>query len=394
MLSHSLDSCMPAPTCSNDDFKFTSLSGIQENTKYLGDASKANWVAEGNVVPYGDSILLTMPPDSSGTLLSSTNYVWYGKISATMKTSRGAGVVTAFIMMSDVKDEIDYEFIGTDVQHAQSNYYWQGTLNYTNEVNISSSSTDSEQHTYTIDWQENSITWSVDGNVGRTVKKDETFNSSTNSYQYPQTPARVQLSLWPAGNPKNGQGTVNWAGGEIDWSSPYMTNGYYKAEVMEVSVECYDPPTGVKSSGSKSYVYNNVAGLEQNVAIGNDNTVLSSFYATGEHPNLDPGSSNDNKPSSTGSSSGAVNTKVATVPGVSGGGARGGDGSTSSGSSTGGSSSSGSDSGSIGGGSNGGFIQGTSSTGSTSGAADGRGERMKQGSALAGLIALVLLVAF
>jgi beta-glucanase (GH16 family) len=67
-----------------------------------------------------------MAPDTVGTLLASTHYVWYGKISATMTTSQGAGVVTAFIMMSDAKDEIDFEFVGVDTQHAQSNYYWQG----------------------------------------------------------------------------------------------------------------------------------------------------------------------------------------------------------------------------------------------------------------------------
>lgn len=69
---------------------------------------------------------MTMAPDSVGTLLASAAYVWYGKVSTTLKTSRGAGVVTAFILLSDVKDEIDYEFIGVDLEDAQSNYYFQG----------------------------------------------------------------------------------------------------------------------------------------------------------------------------------------------------------------------------------------------------------------------------
>lgn len=43
-----------------------------------------------------------------------------------MKSSRGQGVVTAFILMSDVKDEIDFEFVGTDLENAQSNFYFQG----------------------------------------------------------------------------------------------------------------------------------------------------------------------------------------------------------------------------------------------------------------------------
>lgn len=67
-----------------------------------------------------------MATDTVGTLLASTSYMWYGNVQAKFKTSRGAGVVTAFILLSDVKDEIDYEFVGVDLEHAQSNYYFQG----------------------------------------------------------------------------------------------------------------------------------------------------------------------------------------------------------------------------------------------------------------------------
>jgi len=67
-----------------------------------------------------------MAQDTVGTLLSSTHYVWYGKICSKMTTSQGKGVVTAFIMMSDVRDEIDFEWIGVDTQNSQSNFYSQG----------------------------------------------------------------------------------------------------------------------------------------------------------------------------------------------------------------------------------------------------------------------------
>jgi beta-glucanase (GH16 family) len=125
--SFDLASCVAAPTCKSENFKMNSLDGIMPNTQYLGDSSKANWVSSGTPVVYNDqAVLLTMAPSTVGTLLSSTHYVWYGKVSATMTTSQGAGVVTAFIMMSDVKDEIDFEFVGVDLTSAQSNYYFQG----------------------------------------------------------------------------------------------------------------------------------------------------------------------------------------------------------------------------------------------------------------------------
>ena len=67
-----------------------------------------------------------MAQGTVGTLLATTSYVWYGKISAKLKSSRDAGVVTAFILLSDVKDEIDFEFVGADLESAQSNFYFQG----------------------------------------------------------------------------------------------------------------------------------------------------------------------------------------------------------------------------------------------------------------------------
>jgi beta-glucanase (GH16 family) len=70
-----------------------------------------------------------MAPSTVGTLLMSAHYVWYGKIKATLKTSQGAGVVTAFILMSDMKDEIDFEFVGTEMNTVQTNYYFQGITN-------------------------------------------------------------------------------------------------------------------------------------------------------------------------------------------------------------------------------------------------------------------------
>lgn len=70
----------------------------------------------------------------------------------------------------------------------------------------------------------------------RTLNRKDTLNGST--YAYPQTPSRIQLSLWPAGLSSNGQGTIDWAGGLVDWDSPYMQNGYYYAKVTDVVSHC------------------------------------------------------------------------------------------------------------------------------------------------------------
>ncbi len=126
-MSFSLDSCAPAPVCQDKTMKFDDINKtIADVGTYLGDASKADWMAQGEATQYKDYALLTMPKGSDGTVLASTEYMWYGNVKATMKTGRGKGVVTAFILLSDVKDEIDYEWVGTDLQQAQTNYYFQG----------------------------------------------------------------------------------------------------------------------------------------------------------------------------------------------------------------------------------------------------------------------------
>lgn len=368
--SFDLKSCVPAPTCQTKDYKLNSLSDVAANTKYLGDASSANWVSSGIPLAYSDSVLLTMAPNTVGTLLSSTHYVWYGKISATMSTSQGAGVVTAFIMMSDVKDEIDFEFVGVDLGNAQSNYYFQGITNYGNEVNLSVSDTQANLHTYTIDWTPDQITWSIDGNSMRTVKKSDTYNTTDNTYHYPQTPARVQLSLWPAGLQSNGQGTIDWSGGLVDWNSKYMQNGYYYARVTDVNVQCYNPPSGYKNGGNAVYYYTDSKGTQDTVATGNNETILSSFYATGDNPSYCPSGCSVSGSTQTATQSAvSMSATPETVPGMSGGGARGDSSSSSSDSSSGSSGSSGSSSGSSGSsGSTSSFDQGLK-TSTTTGAA-------------------------
>ena len=131
LFSTQLDSCVPEPVCQSNNYQLTSLDGITPNTKYLGDSSKADWVSSGTPLqaPTNDAVILTLSEDgqsSSGTLLASTTYVWYGNVTAVMKSSRGQGVVSAFILLSDNKDEIDFEFVGADLNSVQSNFYFQG----------------------------------------------------------------------------------------------------------------------------------------------------------------------------------------------------------------------------------------------------------------------------
>ncbi|KAE9380626.1 glycoside hydrolase family 16 protein [Stipitochalara longipes BDJ] len=373
--SFSLNSCTPAPVCESKTYTFNNLDGISPNTKYLGDASKADWVSSGNPVQYGSDVLLTMAPSTVGTLLASTSYMWYGNVQAKFKTSRGQGVVTAFILLSDVKDEIDYEFVGSELDVAQSNYYFQGIPDYDNELNITVTDTFQNYHTYEIDWTPDTITWSVDGVVGRTKKRSDTWNASANQWDFPQTPARVQLSLWPAGLASNGPGTVAWAGGLVDWNSADIkNNGYYYASFTSVTVNCFNASSAPGTNTGVSYTYDGYTGTNNTVVNGKNATVIGSFQATGLDMDLG---------ASSGTGSGASPSSTAeTIPGMSGGSpaqinSHGDSGSSGSGSST-----------------VTGFVQGATGLGQSGANKLGVGqERVMKGSVFAGIVAVAAMMA-
>ncbi|PYI02496.1 concanavalin A-like lectin/glucanase [Aspergillus sclerotiicarbonarius CBS 121057] len=176
LMSYSPGACTPKPMGHDRTYTWPDLQRATLNTKYLGDASTLDWEYTGSPNVTDNHVVLTMPKNSTGTLMSSTQYIWYGGIATDIKSSRGQGVVTAFILMSDVKDEIDFEWAST-------------------------------------------------------------WNATSNRYQYPQTPSRMQLSLWPAGRAGSAQGTIDWAGGDIDWNSAGIQDqGYYSASFANITV--------------------------------------------------------------------------------------------------------------------------------------------------------------
>ncbi|QUC23586.1 uncharacterized protein UV8b_07827 [Ustilaginoidea virens] len=346
-MSYNLSACVPAPVCQDRTTKFTTLDSIVDISSYYGDASKKDWVAQGEPALLDGNVLLTMPKNSVGTVLASTTYMWYGNVKARFKTSRGAGVITAFILLSDVKDEIDYEFVGVDLKTAQTNYYFQGITNYHNSGNISLSDTFYNYHDYEIRWTPDKIEWLIDGQVGRTKLRSDTWNATSQNWMYPQTPARVQLSIWPGGAATNAKGTVDWAGGPIDWNAPDIKNvGYFYATFAEVSIQCYNAKSGPGTNSGKSYTYNSVTTTNNTVVDGNGDTVLGSFQGTGwdlkKGSSSSSSSSSGNQASASQSGSSPANT-AAMIPG--GGNGASGQDHGSSGSSSGSSSSSGGGSG-------------------------------------------------
>ncbi|OBA24292.1 hypothetical protein METBIDRAFT_77118 [Metschnikowia bicuspidata var. bicuspidata NRRL YB-4993] len=291
--SFNLTACMPQPRMSSFTEDFSDTSVVIKGTSYLGNATDTDWVYTGYIASYDDALLMQMPNGSTGTVVSSTKYLWFGKVGATMKSSHDNGVITAFITFSDVQDEIDYEFLGYNLTFPQNNYYSKGILNYSNTGDFEVTDTFENWHYYEIDWQEEKITWSVDGVEVRTLEKELTWNSTTDRYDFPSTPSRIQFSLWPGGSSLNALGTIEWAGGEIDWDSDDIKDiGYYYASVKNVSVTTYDLPSFLDQSSVNytdyhAFLYNSTDGDETDIYLTNAKTWLGSSDATGIDPDND-----------------------------------------------------------------------------------------------------------
>ncbi|GLA11519.1 hypothetical protein AnigIFM62618_005485 [Aspergillus niger] len=307
--SYSLDSCTPEPICKNQTYTFTNMDNAVLYDHYLGNASEYDWVYSGYPKIKNESLWLTMPNGTTGSLYSLNHYIWYGKISAKIKSSRTQGVVTGFILMSDDFDEIDLEWVGYNLSSAQTNFYFQGVENYTNEVNaaVSTGNTFDEWHTYTIDWKPDVLEWLIDGTVMRTLTKNSTYNATSGIYQYPQTPSRLEMSIWPGGSEAEGQGTIEWAGGLIDWDSTDIKEyGYFYAQYKDITVECYPAPSGTIDKGDISYVYTSDSGLSDTIELSGNSTVLYNLQDTGL--NMTAGTKMSDSATASGSSSGASST--------------------------------------------------------------------------------------
>lgn len=177
-----------------------------------------------------------------------------------------------------------------------------------NSGNISKlSNTYDNWHEYEIKWTPEKIEWYVDGELGRSVLKSSTFNKTSNQFEFPQTPARVQLSIWPGGLETNAKGTIDWAGGPIDWDSDEIKKyGYYFASFADVTMECYKTNSPPGTNKGISYWYNDIRATNDTVVDGNKPTVLKSFEGTG---------TDMNKGAPKGSASGAPGAHATNVPG-------------------------------------------------------------------------------
>jgi hypothetical protein len=133
--------------------------------------------------------------------------------------------------------------------------------------------TQTETHTYALNWTSEAITWIIDEKPVRTLKYADAVGGKT----FPQTPCNVRLGNWPAGDSKD-KGTVEWAGGKVDYAG-----APFKMTVESVKVINYSPGTEYKwtdKSGSFESIEvvnaGNKDGAPQNTAVIQPSATASS----------------------------------------------------------------------------------------------------------------------
>ncbi|WEW61039.1 hypothetical protein PRK78_006528 [Emydomyces testavorans] len=234
-------SCKPNPALGMDySYNFTSL------------LNPAVWnTTNGEVINGKEGGEFTIKEKLQSPTIQSHFYIFFGRLEVHMKAATGRGIVSSIVLQSDDLDEIDWEWVGSEGGQVQTNYFGKGNVtSFDRGKKHDVADPMHSFHNYTVHWTAEKLEWWVDDNLLRTLKPAEASGGKF----YPQTPATVRLGIWPAGDERNRPGTIEWAGGKVDYS-----NGPYTMIVKHLKVEDF--------SKGKEYVYGDQSGDWKSIKI-------------------------------------------------------------------------------------------------------------------------------
>ncbi|KAL4994885.1 concanavalin A-like lectin/glucanase domain-containing protein [Aspergillus recurvatus] len=224
--------CNPTEeTCSAD----TGLAQWSFTTDFTsGDSAFDSWnVTSGSVPSTSLGAAFTINEQGDAPTIETDFYIFFGYVEVKMRAANGTGIISTAILESDDLDEIDWEQISTFDDQITTNYFGKGnTTSYDRATTVSVSNPSTEFHTYGISWTASKTEWYVDGTLVRTLN----YADAVDGTNYPQTPMRVRIGIWAGGDPDNSEGTIEWAGGETDY-----TAGPFTMYVESVSIINYNP---------------------------------------------------------------------------------------------------------------------------------------------------------
>ncbi|KYK54818.1 cell wall glucanosyltransferase Mwg1 [Drechmeria coniospora] len=271
--------CPPDPALAGNisiDFSKSGWDGGLEDFWSVDEASlhdkkRLDFDTDGN-----DGVAMTISKEGGAPTLTSKKYLLFGRVSVTLKAAKGRGLVTTLVLKSDSGDEIDWELLGAFDNQAATNYYYDGKARYNvyNTTYALSSSSFDAFHTYSVEWTESILEFSIDGHVRQTWRFGDIAPGA-----WPQTPMRIKLGLWAVGagpdrsgptDPTVDRGEVAWAGGEPDWGRDaglHPFRAYFRALEIEDYVGHCDDIDDASSSDEVEYQYDEKTWGWQNVRI-------------------------------------------------------------------------------------------------------------------------------
>ena len=182
--------------------------------------------------------------------IQSNFYIFFGVVSVIMQAASGTGIVSSIILESDDLDEVDWEFMGGNTTHIETNFFGKGDTTLSDRSiyyhmadyavdNGNGTSPQAGWHNYTTHWTSEKIEWWIDGNLTRTLNYDDPL--TLGGQQYPQTPCTIRLGIW--------------AGGETDFKQAPFT-----MFVQQVYAQDF-------STGAQYYAYGDTSGSWQSIKV-------------------------------------------------------------------------------------------------------------------------------
>lgn len=250
-----------------------------------------------------DGVSFTINKSGEAPTMQSNFYFFFGTLTAIVKAAPGTGIVSCVILESDDLDEIDWEWLGGDVDQVQTNYFGKGnTTSYDRGTYETVGDSQDTWHNYTVEWTSAYTTWYIDGSAVRTLN----YADAVDGTNYPQTPMRVKLGVWSASD-SGSEGTIEWAGGETDYDDAPFT-----MYVESLTIQNYNP--------GSTYSYGDLTGDYTSIVVDaadattkntTDTGSISSTSSTGS--TNDTSSSNSSSSSSSSGSSGSSSSSSSTA---------------------------------------------------------------------------------
>jgi hypothetical protein len=221
------------------------------NFDFTQESNGSTWdVMAGHADYQKDGVLLPINQRKEAPTLKSQFTIMFGRVEVHMKAARGKGIVSSIVLLSNVKDEIDWELIGGNETHVQSNYFGKGDETvfdraFWHPVNKPMD----DFHNYTLLWTKEKIDFFIDTEKVRTLMYEDALGGKN----YPQTPMSVRLGVWAGGDPDNKKGVIEWAGGETNYDDVPFHMYVKSADIEDFR------------TGAKAYKYADASGSYESI---------------------------------------------------------------------------------------------------------------------------------